>query len=160
MQLKDKIAIVTGASSGIGYATAKLFAQLGAKVVVSARREAELTDLVAAIKDNGGQAVAVPGDVRDEQTAINAVRTANEHFGGLDIAFNNAGALGEMSPASKISVDGWRETLDINLTGAFIGAKHQIPALQARGGGSIIFTSTFVGHTVVACLPRGTAPRR
>jgi NAD(P)-dependent dehydrogenase (short-subunit alcohol dehydrogenase family) len=146
--LKDKIAIVTGASSGIGYATARLFALSGAKVVVSARREAELAALVAAIVEHGGEAVAVPGDIRDEGTAIALAGAAMERFGGLDIAFNNAGAIPEMGPVPDISVDGWRETLDVNLNGAFMGAKHQIPAMLARGGGSIIFTSTFVGHTV------------
>ena len=147
-QLENKVAIVTGASSGIGHATARLFAQLGAKVVVSARRQAELADLVAAIKANGGDAIAVAGDVREEETSIALVRTATDRFGGLDIAFNNAGAIPEMGSTPDISVAGWRETLDINLTGAFLGAKHQIPAMLARGGGSIIFTSTFVGHTV------------
>jgi NAD(P)-dependent dehydrogenase (short-subunit alcohol dehydrogenase family) len=147
-QLKDKVAIVTGASSGIGHAAALLFARLGAKVVVSARRDAELADLVAMIKAGGGEAIAVAGDVRDEETAIALAHTAADQFGGLDVAFNNAGAIPEMGPVSDLSVPGWRETLDINLTGAFMGAKHQIPAMLARGGGSIIFTSTFVGHTV------------
>jgi NAD(P)-dependent dehydrogenase (short-subunit alcohol dehydrogenase family) len=147
-QLKDKVAIVTGASSGIGYATAILFAQMGAKVVVSARREAELAELVAAIERKGGQAVSVAGDIRNEDTAVALVRSATERFGGLDIAFNNAGAIPEMGSVPELSTAGWRDTLDINLTGAFLSAKHQIPAMVARGGGSIIFTSTFVGHTV------------
>ena len=68
-------------------------------------------------------------------------------FGGLDIAFNNAGGTGEMAPGPDISTAGWRETLDINLTSAFLGAKHQLPAMVARGGGSLIFTSSFVGYT-------------
>lgn len=88
------------------------------------------------------------GDVREEETAVAIVQTAMDRFGKLDIAFNNAGALSEMGSTPDISVSGWRESLDINLTGAFLGAKHQIPAMIARGSGSIIFTSTFVGHTV------------
>lgn len=147
-QLQDKVAIVTGASSGTGHAAARLFAKLGAKVVVSGRREAELANLVAAIKGSGGEAIAVTGDVREEETAIALVHTATDRFGGLDIAFNNAGAIPEMAATPDISVAGWRETLDVNLTGAFLGAKHQIPAMLARGGGSIIFTSSFVGRTV------------
>ena len=76
------------------------------------------------------------------------VELAESRFGGLDIAFNNAGANGEMGPTSDVSLEGWHEALDVNLTGSFLGAKYQIPAMQRRGGGSLIFTSTFVGYTV------------
>lgn len=69
-------------------------------------------------------------------------------FGGLDVSFNNAGTLGEMGPTPAISVAGWRQALDVNLTSAFLGAKYQIPEMLTRGSGSVIFTSTFVGHTV------------
>jgi NAD(P)-dependent dehydrogenase (short-subunit alcohol dehydrogenase family) len=145
--LEGKVAIVTGASSGIGHAASRLFARLGAKVVLSARREAELADLVDQIQADGGEAVAAPGDVRDEGAAAGAVKAALDHFGGLDIAFNNAGAIPEMGPVTDLSLEGFRETLEINLIGAFLGAKHQIPAMVSRGGGSIVFTSTFVGRT-------------
>lgn len=146
--LQDKIAIVTGASSGIGQASARLFAQEGARLVVVARGEERLQALATELNRNGGEAVAIVGDVRDEDCARLAVQAAIEHFGGLDIAFNNAGTLGEMGPTPEISTAGWRETLDVNLTSAFLAAKHQLPAMRARGGGSLIFTSTFVGHTV------------
>jgi NAD(P)-dependent dehydrogenase (short-subunit alcohol dehydrogenase family) len=146
--LDGKVAIITGASSGIGYAAAKLFAQEGANVVVTARRRAELGRLVAEIEDGGGHAIAVPGDVKDENLAKALVDTATERFGGLDIAFNNAGSLGEMGPVFDLSLNGWRETLETNLTSAFLGAKYQVPAMITRGGGSIIFTSTFVGHAL------------
>ena len=146
--LTNKVAIVTGASSGIGRATAKLFAEQGAKVVVAARRQAELDALVAEIEDAGGTAVALAGDVRDEAYAKALVELAVESFGGLDIAFNNVGAVGQMGSISDLSLEGWRETLDTNLTSAFLGAKYQVPAMVERGGGSLIFTSTFVGHTV------------
>jgi NAD(P)-dependent dehydrogenase (short-subunit alcohol dehydrogenase family) len=145
--LNGKVAIVTGASSGIGRATALLFAREGAEVVVTARRRQALEQLVAEIAAEGGTAVARAGDIRDETCAKALVALAVESYGGLDIAFNNAGTLGEMGPATGVSLDGWRETLDTNLTGAFIGAKHQLRAMIARGGGSLIFTSTFVGHT-------------
>ncbi|RUL79921.1 SDR family oxidoreductase [Dyella choica] len=147
-QLSKKVAIVTGASSGIGYEAAKLFAKEGAKVVVAARRQRELDALVAEIEREGGEAVAIAGDVRDELLARALVEAAVSHFGGLDIAFNNVGSTGDAMPVPDISVSAWREILDINLTSAFLGAKHQIPAMTERGGGSIIFTSTFVGHTV------------
>lgn len=146
--LTDKVAIVTGASSGIGRATAKLFAAEGASLVIAARRKAELDLLADEIEEAGGSAVALAGDVRDEAYAKALVDLAVEKFGGLDIAFNNVGAVGQMGSISDLSLDGWRETLDTNLTSAFLGAKYQVPAMIERGGGSLIFTSTFVGHTV------------
>jgi NAD(P)-dependent dehydrogenase (short-subunit alcohol dehydrogenase family) len=146
--LANKVAIVTGASSGIGRATAKLFAEEGAKVVVAARRQAELEALVAEIEDADGTAIALAGDVTDEAYAKALVDLALETFGGLDVAFNNVGSVGPMGPISELSLEGWRETLDANLTSAFLGAKYQVPAMVERGGGSLIFTSTFVGHTV------------
>jgi NAD(P)-dependent dehydrogenase (short-subunit alcohol dehydrogenase family) len=145
--LTDRIAIVAGASSGIGRATAKLFAIEGAKVVVGARREAELAALVDEIAAAGGEAAALAGDVRDEGFAEALVAEAESRFGGLDVAFNNAGAFGEMGPTTEISLAGWQTAIDVNLTAAFLGAKHQIPAMLRRGGGSLIFTSTFVGYT-------------
>ncbi|MDQ1833875.1 SDR family oxidoreductase [Massilia scottii] len=147
-QLSGKVAIVTGASSGIGYETARLFAREGAKVVVTARRQAELDALVAEIERSGGEAIAVAGDIREEDTARALVEVAVGSFGGLDIAFNNAGTTGESVPVADMSAEAWNAILGTNLTSAFLGAKYQIPAMLKRGGGSIIFTSTFVGHTV------------
>lgn len=145
--LQHRVAIITGASSGIGRAAALLFAQAGAAVVVGARRQAELDQLATSIAQQGGRAVALAGDVREEAYAHALVATAVEHFGGLDVAFNNAGTLGPLQPTPDMPLGDWRDTLDTNLTSAFLGAKHQLPALVARGGGSLIFTSTFVGHT-------------
>ena len=146
--LANKVAIVTGASSGIGRATALLFAQEGAKLVVTARRRAELDDLVRAMAAAGAEAIAVVGDIRDEALARALVDAALERFGGLDIAFNNAGISGMMGPLTDMPLDAWHETMDTNLTSAYLGAKHQIPAMLARGGGSIILTSSFVGNTL------------
>lgn len=146
--LEGKTAVVTGASSGIGRAAAKLFAREGARLVASARRASELDLLVAEINEEGGDAIALAGDVADEGTARALTETAVKSFGGLDIAFNNAGTLGEMAPTAEISLAGWRETMDINLTSAFACARYQLPAMLERGGGSIVFTSTFVGHVL------------
>lgn len=146
-RLQDKVAIVTGASAGIGRATAKLFAAEGAKVVVGARRQVELDTLVAEIVADGGQAVALAGDVQSEAYAEALVALAVERFGRLDVAFNNAGTLGEAGPSTGVSEAGFAETLSINLTASFLGAKHQIAQMLENGGGSVIFTSTFVGHS-------------
>lgn len=146
--LKDKVALITGASSGIGHATARLFARHGARLVITGRDAARLAALKAQIEEGGGQALALAGDVRDEGHARALVAAAVDAFGGLDIAFNNAGDLGPMSPTSEVALEDWRHALDVNLTAAFLGAKHQLPVLVERGGGALIFTGTFVGHTV------------
>jgi NAD(P)-dependent dehydrogenase (short-subunit alcohol dehydrogenase family) len=148
MALTGKVAIVTGASSGIGRASARLFASEGAAVVAVARRERELTTLVEEITRAGGDAMAIPGDVTSEPFTRTVVERTVQRFGGLDVAFNNAGTLGEMGATPTLSLAGWHHALDTNLTSAFLAAKHQIPAMLARGGGSLIFTATFVGYTV------------
>jgi NAD(P)-dependent dehydrogenase (short-subunit alcohol dehydrogenase family) len=148
IDLKGKVAVVTGASSGIGRATAKLFSRAGAKVVVGARRRPELETLVREITAEGGAALAVAGDVSDEAFAKELVDHAEQNYGRLDVAFNNAGILGEKGPTTGISLEGWNEALKVNLTSAFLAAKHQIPAMLKQGKGSIIFTSTFVGYSV------------
>ena len=145
--LASKVAIVTGASSGIGRAAAKLFAAEGAKVVVAARGKERLDTLAAEIAKSGGEVIACAGDVKDEALHVWLVETAVRGFGGLDIAFNNAGTLGEMGPTPQISLGGWNDAIETNLTSAFLAAKYQIPAMLDRGGGSLIFTSTFVGYT-------------
>ena len=137
-RLSDKVAIVTGASSGIGRVTAKLFAAEGAKVVVGARRESELASLVDEIKASGGTAVSLAGDVRSEDYAKALVALAVKAFGRLDIAFNNAGTLGEGGASTGVSEAGWNDAVAINLTGSFLGAKHQIAEMTKHGGGSVI----------------------
>lgn len=146
-QLKDKVALITGASRGIGRATAKLFAHEGARIVAGARNEKDLLSLTDEIKSEGGEAVAISGDVADESFSKALVDCARDTFGGLDIAMNNAGMLGELCPLPEMTADNWRRTMAVNLDSGFLGAKHQIPAMLTRGGGSLIFTSSFVGYT-------------
>ena len=145
--LEGKTAIITGASSGIGAAAARLFARHGAKLVINARNEGPLEEVAQEIAAKGGAVAVVAGDVRDEDLHRRLVETAVRRFGRLDVALNNAGSLREMGPAESVSVAGWRETLDINLTSGFLAAKHQLPAML-KGGGSMIFTATFVGHVL------------
>src|SRR5690606_10999471 len=112
--LDGKISIVTGASSGIGRAAAVLFAKEGDRLVINARRRAELDAVAQEARGHGAEVVAVPGDVGDEGLAEQLVRTATETFGGLDIAFNNAGITGEGAPLPDISSSTWHEVLATN----------------------------------------------
>ncbi len=146
--LAGRTAIIAGASSGIGHASARLLAAEGARVVVGARRAAALEDLVETIRAAGGEACALAGDVTDEAYAAALVELARQRYGGVDVAFNNAGTIAPMGATPDIALADWRRAVDTNLTSAFLAAKHQLPALVASGGGSLIYTGTFVGHTV------------
>lgn len=146
--LTNKVAIVTGASSGIGRAAALAFAAEGAALVLNARGETALDAVVEAIRASGGTAIALAGDVCLPDTHERLVAAAHREFGGLDIGFNNAGAVGPWKPIAEVEPGEWQETLTTNLTSAFLASRQQIPAMLKRGGGSIIFTSTFVGTSV------------
>ena len=148
MLLNGKTIIITGASSGIGAEAAKCFAMEGANVVLGARRSGLLQEMTDHIKRNGGQATFLAGDVGDGHYAAGLVELAGNTFGGVDGAFNNAGIMGEMGPVPDMNEDNWHKLIRINLTSAFHAAKHQIPAIRKQGGGSIVFTSSFVGHTI------------
>ncbi len=147
MNLTDKTLIITGASSGIGRAAAQVFARAGARLVLGARREGVLIDIAGAITAEDGEAVALAGDVTDPDYAAALVALAETEFGGLDGAFNNAGQVGEMGPIPDMAEETWRGVIDTNLSSAFFAARAQIPALRRRGGGAMVFTSSFVGYS-------------
>lgn len=146
--LDGKVAIITGASSGIGRAIALMFAAHGAAVVLTARRKPLLNEVAHLIQNNGGRAEIVAGDISHADTHEQVIDTAISKFGGLDIAINNAGVVGTVKPLTELTLEEWQETLDTNLTAAFLGARSQIPAMLNHGGGSIVFTSSFVGTSV------------
>lgn len=148
MTLKNRTIIITGASSGIGASAAILFASNGANVVLGARRESLLDEVAGQIMQSNGSAVCLSGDVTDESYANALVDLAVGSFGGLDGAFNNAGTTGEMGSIPDMHSDNWHKVMAVNLNSGFFAAKAQIPALRRRGGGSILFTSSFVGHTI------------
>jgi NAD(P)-dependent dehydrogenase (short-subunit alcohol dehydrogenase family) len=149
--LKNKVAIITGASSGIGRATAKLFTKEGAQVIVGARRENELNVLVNEVKQDGGEAIALAGDVTSEDYVKTLVELAVSEYGRLDVAFNNAGILGDIIATTKKTKEDWQHELNTNLTSGFLGAKYQIPVME-KTGGSIIFCRIFGGYATNGCL--------
>ena len=136
MRLEGKVAIVSGGGTGIGAATARMFAREGAKVVVTGRRPEPLEQVAA---ETGGLAVA--GDTADDGHVRAAVATAVDAFGGLDIVVANAG-LGFGGAAADVDDERWQRTLDVNVSGAFRLARAAIPALIERGGGSIVLISS------------------
>lgn len=146
--LQNKVAIITGASSGIGRAAALIFSAEGAAVVLNARGEAALEDVAESIRAQGGRVRTVAGNVSLPETHENLISDAIGSFGGLDIAFNNAATVGPIKPLADVDVEEWQETVATTLTSAFLGGRLQIPAMLKRGGGSIIFTSSFVGTSV------------
>ncbi len=145
MRLKDKVAVITGGSSGIGRESALLFAQEGARIVIADVNDAggqETADMVA---QAGSNAVYVRTDVSKAGDCQQMIAKAEQEFGRLDILFNNAGIMhGDDGDAVSTSEKIWDLTLDINLRGVFLGCKFGIPALQRSGGGSIINTASFV----------------
>jgi len=139
MRLKDKVALITGASSGIGRATAKTFAANGAAVAVAARRSDELDDLVAEIRAGGGNATAFKTDVSQAADVRRLVDHTVETLGRLDFAVNNAGIEGRFAPVTELPDEEWDRVLGINLKGAFLCMKYEARAMLSAGhGGAIV----------------------
>lgn len=137
-----KVALVTGAGTGIGRAAAVAFGKAGASVAVVGRSQANIQETVDLIEKAGGRAIAIQADVSHEDDVKAAVDKTVEAFGGLDFAFNNAGVEQPATAVADISTDEWERQITINLTGVFFGLKHQIPAMLKRGGGSIVNTGS------------------
>jgi NAD(P)-dependent dehydrogenase (short-subunit alcohol dehydrogenase family) len=145
MRLKDKVALITGAGSGMGRATATLFAREGAKVAVVDLNLAGAEDTVRRITTAGGQAIAIRADVSDSEDASSMVSGAVAKFGGLDIIYNNAGIEGEGRFAAEVTEEQFDRVIAINLRGVWLGMKYALPELIKRGGGSVISTASIAG---------------
>jgi NAD(P)-dependent dehydrogenase (short-subunit alcohol dehydrogenase family) len=145
MRLQNKVALITGAGSGIGRESALLFARQGAKIVAVDVNDEGAGETVDRIRADGGQAVTAHADVSRAQDCENMIATAEREFSRLDVLFNNAGImLADDGDAVGTEEDVWQRTLDVNLRGVFLGCKYGIPALRRAGGGSIINTASFV----------------
>ena len=143
-QFRERVAIVTGAGKGIGQATAIAFAALGARVVLSGQTEKPLTETLGRIEKAGGTAVIVLGDVATERAAQDTVATALRTFGRLDFAVNNAGVSPWTGNTVECTLETWQRVIGVNLTGTWLGMKHQIPAISKNGRGGAIVNMTSV----------------
>ena len=142
----NKVALVTGGTSGIGRATAIAFAREGAKVVVSGRREKEGNEVVATIRKTGGEATFVQTDVANEAEVERLVSTTLSKYGKLDVAFNNAGIEGDVGKQThEQSLQNYRSVMDINVLGVLLAMKHELLAMSKNGGGSIVNNSSVAG---------------
>jgi NADP-dependent 3-hydroxy acid dehydrogenase YdfG len=145
LDLEGKVAAVTGASSGIGEATAAALAQAGASVALAARRGDRIAALAARIEDDGGRAIALPTDVAVEDEARAFIAHAYEHLGRLDILVNNAGVM-LLGPVEAADTAEWRRMIDVNVYGVLYCTHAALPVMRAQGGGHIVNVSSVAGR--------------
>lgn len=157
--LKNKVALVTGASSGIGRAVALIWAREGARVVVSDINVPGGEETAALVRAQGGNALFVAADVGRPEDGRMLVERAVAHFGRLDVACNNAGIGGPQAPTADYPLDGWAQVININLSGVFYGMQHQIAAMLKTGGGSIINIASILGAVGFATAAAYTAAK-
>lgn len=149
MELKGKVALVSGASSGIGAATARQLAIHGVRVGVAARRQDRLEQLVDEIRTAGGEAMAIPMDVTDPAAIAAGTKQLAEAYGAIDIAFNNAGLM-PISDVEQLKTDEWHRMLEVNVQGLLNTTAAVLPYMKQQGGGHIVNTSSIAGRKVFA----------
>jgi NADP-dependent 3-hydroxy acid dehydrogenase YdfG len=150
MKLHGRVAVVTGASSGVGYETARLLAREGALVVAAARRRDKLEWLVGEIAGEGGRAIAMPTDVTDSEQVQRLIDSAYNLFGRIDILINSAGVVHKIAPTEQFSDQDFRTIIDTNLNGSFYTARAVIPHMKKQRNGQIINIGSRVGKIGVA----------
>ncbi|SHI30427.1 NAD(P)-dependent dehydrogenase, short-chain alcohol dehydrogenase family [Mesonia phycicola] len=153
-QLKNKVALVTGAGSGIGKAVAVLYAKEGAKVIINDINEENGQLVVNQIKSQGGEAFFIEADVSKEEDIQNLINKTVEKYGQLDIACNNAGITGEQNLTGQYSVSSWEKVVAINLNGVFLNCKYQLEQMEKNGGGVIVNMASIHG---MAAAPMSSA---
>ncbi|WP_336622351.1 SDR family NAD(P)-dependent oxidoreductase [Chlorogloeopsis sp. ULAP01] len=144
MQLTGKVALITGAGSGIAKATAKLFAKEGAKIGALGRSQDELEEAVTEINNNHGEAIPIVADISHPEEMQKAIQTIIDKWGHLDIVFANAGINGVWAPIEELTPEDWDQTINVNLKGTFLTVKYAVPYLKKQGG-SVIITSSING---------------
>jgi len=157
--LKNKVALVTGASSGIGRAVALVWAREGARVVVSDMNRAGGEETVALVRAQGGESIFLAADVGQPKDAQSLVEQTVAHFGRLDVACNNAGIGGPSAPIADYPLEGWAQVININLSGVFYGMQQQIAAMLKTGGGSIVNMASVLGAVGFATNSAYTAAK-
>jgi NADP-dependent 3-hydroxy acid dehydrogenase YdfG len=149
--IEGKVVAITGASSGIGEATARQLAQSGARVVLGARRVERLDDIVREIRDRGGAAVTCPTDVARREDLDRLVGTAADEFGRLDVLVSNAG-ISKIGPLSDLDVDGWSAMIDVNVQGVLHGIAAALPVFRRQGQGHFVTTLSTAGLRIVPTM--------
>ena len=144
-KFNNKVALITGAGSGIGKSTALLLAQQGVSVVVSDINLEAAQKVVDEIVALGGKAAANKANTAEPEDMKAAVEFAVSTFGALHLAFNNAGILGEVNSTEELSIEGWRRVIDVNLNAVFYSMHYEVPAILAAGGGAIVNTASIAG---------------
>ncbi|HKL35966.1 MAG TPA: SDR family oxidoreductase [Salegentibacter sp.] len=159
MELEGKVALITGASSGIGKSTALLFAKEGAKVFLTDINEEDGKELAKKIKESGGEAEFLKADTSKPEDSEKSVAEAIKVFGKLDIAVNNAGVGGPQKPVGEYEIEAWDNVISINLSGVFYGMRYQIPAMLKNSRGSIINVASILGSVGFANSPAYVAAK-